>query len=209
MNTFVQGLRHAYTSLCHAMLRAQSRLLSWVPEICPNSRTRRSSAGHTPMKCNRPPVKCTSNHKCVETPERPCKVSKSCHQNGMGCEDQNLIKALWRSQAPLPSLCIHLASVWEKRIFVFITIPSYSCVLLPPPLLSRTPSIRYCNLYPPLTYIQEYSQWNITSVLHLGTRRTNSAQNRLLEVLFHFQVLLHSRKVCMQTLRQYVICAMP
>jgi len=138
-----------------------------------------------------------------------CKVTKSCHRNVMGCEDQNLIKALWRSQAPLQSLCIHLASVWEKRIFVFITIPSYSCVLLPPPLLSRTPSIRYCSLYPPLTYIQEYSQWNITSVLHLGTRRTNSAQNRLLEVLFHFQVLLHSRKVCMQTLRQYVICAMP
>ena len=40
-----------------------------------------------------------------------CKVTKSCHRNVMGCEDQNLIKALWRSQAPLQSLCIHLASV--------------------------------------------------------------------------------------------------
>ena len=147
----------AYATLCFV---PESRLPSWVPENCPNSRTRRSSAGHSPMKCNRPPVKCTSNHKCVEAPERPCKVSKSCHQNGMGCEDQNRIKALWRSQAPLQSLCIILR-VCERRIFVFITIPAAipgSCVLLLLLLSSLEHLVSDTATYNHFSRIQEYYQ---------------------------------------------------
>jgi len=87
-----------------------------------------------PMKRDRPPAKCTSDHKCVETPERPCKVIKGHYRNGMGCEDENLVcRGLWRSQAP--------ASVGERIQFVFVTV---SCNRSS--TLEGTPSIRYCNL---------------------------------------------------------------
>ena len=87
-----------------------------------------------------------------------CKVTKSCHRNVMGCEDQNLIKALWRSQAPLQSLCIILR-VCERRIFVFITIPAAipgSCVLL---LLSSLEHlVSDTATYNHFSRIQEYYQ---------------------------------------------------
>ena len=63
-----------------------------------------------------------------------------------------------------------------------------------------------------LSQIQEYYQWDTTNVLHLGTTRTNSAQNRLLALSFPSTGVRSTpsfHQVCLQRLRESIICAMP